>query len=85
MIQYFHVSFSNALAYTITETFGESVNVKEITRAARYGRTVGTCHTMRCELFDGEQLRTLGNMLSGVEETFSGVYDSLGNSFFSTY
>ena len=27
---------SNALAYAITETFGESVNVKEINRAARY-------------------------------------------------
>ena len=28
-------SFSNALAYAITETFGESINVKEINRAAR--------------------------------------------------
>ena len=27
---------SNALAYAITETFGDSINVKEINRAARY-------------------------------------------------
>ena len=26
---------SNALAYAITETFGDSINVKEINRAAR--------------------------------------------------
>jgi hypothetical protein len=46
--------------------FGDSVNVKEITRAARYGHIVGTCHTMRGELFDREQLRKLGKKLSGV-------------------
>jgi len=72
---------NNALAYAITETFGESVNVKEITRAARYGRTVGTCHTMRCDLFDdGEQLRTLGNLLSSLEEMVSSMADSLATS-----
>ena len=27
---------SNALAYAITETFNDSINVKEINRAARY-------------------------------------------------
>ena len=38
---------SNALAYAITETFGESVNVKEITRAARYEilQTRGLCRS----------------------------------------
>merc|ERR1711992_449631 len=68
---------NNALAYAITETFGESINVKEINRAARYGRTVGTCHTMRCDLFDdGEQLRTLGNLLSSVEEFATSLAES---------
>lgn len=72
---------NNALAYAITETFGESINVKEINRAARYGRTVGTCHTMRCDLFDdGEQLRTLGNLLSSVEEFVSSLAESLATS-----
>merc|ERR1712038_1780999 len=72
---------NNALAYAITETFGESINVKEINRAARYGRTVGTCHTMRCDLFDdGEQLRTLGNLLSSVEEFVSSLTESLATS-----
>merc|ERR1711879_1134788 len=72
---------NNALAYAITETFGESINVKEINRAARYGRTVGTCHTMRCDLFDdGEQLRTLGNLLSSVEEFATSLAESLATS-----
>merc|ERR1712038_2168197 len=72
---------NNALAYAITETFGESVNVKEINRAARYGRTVGPCHTMRCDLFDdGEQLRTLGNLLSSVEEFATSLAESLATS-----
>jgi len=72
---------NNALAYAITETFGDSINVKEINRAARYGRTVGTCHTMRCDLFDdGEQLRTLGNLLSSVEEFVSSLTESLATS-----
>ena len=68
------------MAYTITETFGDSIKPDEITRAARYGRTVGTCHTMRCELFDGEQLRTLGNLLSSLEEVISSMIDSLATS-----
>jgi len=72
---------NNALAYAITETFNDSINVKEINRAARYGRTVGTCHTMRCDLFDdGEQLRTLGNLLSSVEEFVSSLAESLATS-----
>merc|ERR1711902_29256 len=72
---------NNALAYAITETFDELINVKEINRAARYGRTVGTCHTMRCDLFDdGEQLRTLGNLLSSVEEFATSLAESLATS-----
>ena len=47
----------------------------------RYGRTVGTCHTMRCDLFDdGEQLRTLGNLLSSVEEFATSLAESLATS-----
>ena len=62
------------------EVFVEATNIHASLKP-RYGRTVGTCHTMRCDLFDdGEQLRTLGNLLSSLEEMVSSMADSLATS-----
>jgi hypothetical protein len=49
---------NNAVAYSISEMFDRSIDIKEITRAARFGRTVGTCDTMQCAFADG-QIRTV--------------------------
>lgn len=63
----------------MAELFDTSINVKEITRAARYGRTVGSCHTMKCDVLDG-QLRTLGDYFEAVEEFLSSMVNSVMDS-----
>ncbi len=67
----------------VAEMFDRTIDIQEITRAARYGRTMGTCGTMKCDFADG-QLRTLGDYLDSIDEFFSSIFssisDSIGNS-----
>lgn len=59
--------------------FGDTVKITELTRAARYGRTVGSCHTMKCDVVDN-QLRTVGDYLSTFEEFLTQVFNSISES-----
>jgi len=60
---------NNAVAYTISEVFDQSVDINDITTAARLGRTASTCDEMQCELVDA-QLRAVGDYLDGFDDFF---------------
>ncbi len=47
------------MAYTISETFDKSVDLKELADAATHGRTERTCESMRCDVVQGPLLRTV--------------------------
>lgn len=77
---YFLMQLTNAaVSFMVADMFDGSVDIKEITRAARHGRDIGSCHTMKCDFMDG-QLRTLGDYFETVEEFISSLYNSLANS-----
>ena len=77
---YIVMSLTNAaVSFMVAEMFDESININEITRAARYGRTIGSCHEMNCEFLNG-QLRTLGDYLGSIEEFLSSIVSSVSNS-----
>lgn len=60
---------NNAVAYTISEVFDQSVDINDITTAARHGRTANTCDEMQCELVDA-QLRAVGDYLDSFDDFF---------------
>lgn len=60
---------NNAVAYTISEVFDQSVDINDITTAARHGRTAPTCDEMQCELVDA-QLRAVGDYLDSFDDFF---------------
>lgn len=79
-VPYFLMTLTNAaVSFMVAEMFDKSVNIQEITRAARYGRTMGTCHTMECEFMDN-QLRTVGDYLGTFEDFLSSVFKSISSS-----
>jgi hypothetical protein len=79
-IPYFLMTLTNAaVSFMVAEMFDKSVNLQEITRAARYGRTMGTCHSMECEIMDN-QLRTVGDFLGTFEDFLSSVFNSISSS-----
>lgn len=68
-----------AISFMVADMFDQSIDIQEITRAARYGRTMGTCDTMKCDFADG-QLRTIGDYLGSFEDFFSSIVNSVSNS-----
>jgi len=88
-LPYIAMSLTNAaVSFMVAEQFGESMGkrrdggsegMEAITRAAKIGRTAGTCHTMECPLLDG-QLRSVTNWLEGVEEMLGYVVNSVSTS-----
>merc|ERR1711878_74180 len=67
-IPYLLMSLTNAaVSFIVAEQFGDAIEMDAITRAARYGRSTGTCERMECPILDG-QLRTVTDYLAGVEE-----------------
>ena len=64
----------------VADMFEDSkIDIQQLTRAARYGRTKGTCHTMTCDFLDN-QLRTVGDYLSTFEEFLSQIFNSVSES-----
>lgn len=79
-IPYLAMSLSNAaVSFMVADMFDQSIDIKEITKAARQGRTIGTCHTMKCDFMDG-QLRTLENYFEVVENFIATIYNSVAGS-----
>ncbi|TRY73704.1 hypothetical protein TCAL_00916 [Tigriopus californicus] len=79
-IPYLAMSVSNAaVSFYVAEMFDQSIDIQEITRAARYGRTIGSCDTMKCDFVDG-QLRTIGDYLSSLEDFITSIVSSVSNS-----
>jgi len=79
-IPYLFMSLTNAaVSFIVAEQFEEAIEMEAITRAARYGRTTGTCHRMECPMLDG-QLRTVADYLSGVEEILGYIVNSVSTS-----
>jgi len=79
-IPYLFMSLTNAaVSFIVAEQFEEAIEMEAITRAARYGRTTGTCHRMECPMLDG-QLRTVTDYLSGIEEILGYIVNSVSTS-----
>eukprot|EP00096_Caligus_rogercresseyi_P014724 TRINITY_DN721_c0_g1_i1.p1 TRINITY_DN721_c0_g1~~TRINITY_DN721_c0_g1_i1.p1 ORF type:complete len:188 (-),score=42.49 TRINITY_DN721_c0_g1_i1:202-765(-) len=79
-LPYLLMSLTNAaVSFMVAEMFDQSIDIQEITRAARYGRTIGTCHNMKCDFLDS-QLRTLGDYLGTFEDFLNSVMSSISNS-----
>lgn len=79
-IPYLAMSMTNAaVSFMVADMFDRSIDAKSITKAARHGRTIGSCHTMQCDFVDG-QLRDLGDYLETIEEFFSSIFNSVSNS-----
>lgn len=79
-IPYLAMSMTNAaVSFMVADMFDRSIDAKAITKAARHGRTIGSCHTMQCDFVDG-QLRDLGDYLETIEEFFSSIFNSVSNS-----
>ena len=70
---------SAAVSFMVADMFDKSIDIKELTRAARYGRTVGSCHTMKCDIVDN-QLRTVGDYLGTFEEFITQIFNSISES-----
>jgi len=68
-----------AVSFMVADMFDKSIDIKELTRAARYGRTVGSCHTMKCDIVDN-QLRTVGDYLGTFEEFITQIFNSISES-----
>jgi len=79
-IPYMLMTLTNAaVSFMVADMFDKSIDIKELTRAARYGRTVGSCHTMKCDFLDN-QLRTVGDYLGTFEEFLSQIFNSISES-----
>jgi len=79
-IPYLLMALTNAaVSFIVAEQFGEAIQMEAITRAARYGRTTGTCHRMECPVLDG-QLRTVTDYLAGLEEILGYIVNSVSTS-----
>lgn len=79
-IPYLAMSMTNAaVSFMVADMFDRSIDAKAITKAARHGRTIGSCHTMQCDFVDG-QLRDLGDYLETIEEFFTSIFSSVSNS-----
>ena len=70
---------SAAVSFMVAEMFDQSIDITEITRAARYGRQIGSCHTMDCDFLDG-QIRSVGEYLGSFEEFLSSIFETVSNS-----
>jgi len=79
-LPYLMMSLTNAaVSFMVAEQFGEVIQMEAITRAAKVGRTLGTCHRMECPVLDG-QLRTVTDYLAGFEEMLGYVVNSVSTS-----
>jgi hypothetical protein len=79
-LPYLMMSLTNAaVSFMVAEQFGEVMEMEAITRAARLGRTIGTCHRMECPIMDG-QLRTVTDYLAGFEEMLGYIVNSVSTS-----
>lgn len=79
-IPYLLMSLTNAaVSFIVAEQFGDAIEMDAITRAARYGRSTGTCERMECPILDG-QLRTVTDYLAGVEEILGYIVNSIQTS-----
>merc|ERR1712062_50498 len=79
-LPYLAMSLTNAaVSFMVAEQFGEVMEMEAITRAARLGRTLGSCHRMECPVLDG-QLRTVTDYLAGFEEMLGYVVNSVSTS-----
>jgi len=80
-VPYVAMSLTNAaVSFMVADMFDQSIDIQEITKAARQGRTIGTCHQMQCDILDG-QLRNLEGYFEVVESFFSTIYNSVAGSF----
>lgn len=79
-LPYLAMSLTNAaVSFMIAEQFGTVIEMEAITRAAKMGRSDGTCHRMECPVLDG-QLRTVTDWLAGLEEVLGYVVNSVSTS-----
>ncbi|XP_071745393.1 uncharacterized protein [Lepeophtheirus salmonis] len=79
-IPYLIMSLTNAaVSFMVAEMFDNSIDIQEITRAARYGRTIGTCHNMKCDFLDS-QLRNIGDYLGTFEDFLNSIMSSISSS-----
>jgi len=79
-IPYLGMQMTNAaVSFMVADIFDGSIDASSITKAARHGRTIGSCHTMQCDFVDG-QLRDLGDYLETIEEFFTSVFNSVSSS-----
>lgn len=79
-VPYLMMSLTNAaVSFMVAEQFGDEIDIKAITRAAKLGRSVGTCHRMDCPIMDG-QLRNVADWLAGFEEMLGYIVNSVSTS-----
>lgn len=79
-LPYLGMQMTNAaVSFMVADMFDRSIDAKAITKAARHGRTIGSCHTMQCDFVDG-QLRDLGDYLETIEEFFTSIFNSVSSS-----
>jgi len=79
-LPYLMMSLTNAaVSFMVAEQFGDVMEMEAITRAAKLGRTIGTCHRMECPVLDG-QLRTVTDYLAGFEEMLGYIVNSVSTS-----
>jgi hypothetical protein len=77
---YLAFSLTNAaVSFMVADMFDQSVDLKEITKAARHGRTIGSCHNMNCDVIDS-QLRNLESVFEIVENFVTTIYNSVAGS-----
>lgn len=68
-----------AVSFFVAELFDDAIDIHGITKAARFGRNIGSCHAMECPVIDG-QLRNISDILGSLEDIFSSIFDSVSNS-----
>jgi len=79
-VSYVAMSLANAaISFMVADMFDQSIDIKELTKAARHGRTIGSCHSMKCDFADS-QLRTLENYFEVVENFVATIYNSVSGS-----
>lgn len=79
-IPYLAMQMTNAaVSFMVADMFDRSIDAGAITKAARHGRTIGSCHNMQCDFVDG-QLRDLGDYLETIEEFFTSIFNSVSSS-----
>lgn len=79
-VPYMAYSLSNAaVSFMVADMFDQSIDLKELTKAARHGRTIGSCHNMECDVIDS-QLRNLESIFEIVENFVTTIYNSVAGS-----